>query len=119
MKLSPESGGNIPIKIFIKVDFPAPFSPIKAWIFPGSRSKHTLFKTGTPAKDLEILTARSIWVSAIAFKNSFQIYIKWLPFQSIPRGNCENLGDLAFLDENLTRSYRPCESPIVRIKSNP
>jgi hypothetical protein len=30
----PASGATTPPMIFISVDFPAPFSPVKAWIDP-------------------------------------------------------------------------------------
>ena len=33
-QISPPSGLSIPNRIFIRVDFPAPFSPIRAWISP-------------------------------------------------------------------------------------
>lgn len=41
-------------KTFIKVDFPAPFSPIRAWTVPGRTQKSTLFNAFTPANSLQI-----------------------------------------------------------------
>lgn len=44
----------MPKRIFIKVDFPAPFSPTNPSIFPFSRLKDTFFKTLLWLKDLLI-----------------------------------------------------------------
>src|SRR6185369_13668458 len=38
--------------MFISVDFPAPFSPTRAWISPGFRSKETPSSASTPGKRL-------------------------------------------------------------------
>ena len=37
----PAEGCSIPAIIFIRVDFPAPFSPIRTFTFPFRRSKET------------------------------------------------------------------------------
>jgi len=34
----------------MSVDFPAPFSPIRAWISPARMSKETSFRAVTPGK---------------------------------------------------------------------
>ena len=43
------SGATTPARILISVDFPAPFSPISAWISPGATASVTLRNAGTPA----------------------------------------------------------------------
>src|SRR5215471_8022199 len=50
----PESGRSIPARIFISVDFPAPFSPIRATISPAAISSSTASRAFTPGNDLEI-----------------------------------------------------------------
>src|SRR5260221_213198 len=55
----PESGGCTPKRIFIKVDLPAPFSPIRAWTSPALRSKSTPFNACTPANALVMLRSSS------------------------------------------------------------
>ena len=44
----PESGCVKPEIILISVDFPAPFSPIKAWPVPEKTLRLTLFNARTP-----------------------------------------------------------------------
>ena len=41
MMISPDVGCSRPKSIFISVDFPAPFSPISAWISPFFTNKST------------------------------------------------------------------------------
>jgi hypothetical protein len=43
----------------MNVDFPAPFSPIKAWTSPSRRSKETPLNACTPAKDFVMDLASS------------------------------------------------------------
>ena len=53
-----------PVKTFISVDFPAPFSPRSACTSPFSTVSCTFFSTGTPLKDLQmffILSLIHIW----------------------------------------------------------
>ena len=50
----PESGFCIPYKIFISVDFPAPFSPTIAWMEAEATSIETSLLANTPGKDLLI-----------------------------------------------------------------
>ena len=52
--ISPESGWIIPYRIFIKVDFPAPFSPQIAWISPCLTTRLMSSFAMTPGKDLVI-----------------------------------------------------------------
>src|ERR1700730_7819878 len=59
ISIVPESGGCTPKRIFIKVDLPAPFSPIRAWTSPALRSKSTPFSAWTPANALMIPFNRS------------------------------------------------------------
>ena len=40
--------------IFIRVLFPAPFSPMSPWTIPGRMSKSTAVRAFTPLKDLEM-----------------------------------------------------------------
>ena len=46
----PPSGEYTPARTFIKVDLPAPFSPMTAWISPASHSRPTPWSTSTPRK---------------------------------------------------------------------
>ena len=48
IKTCPPSLRWMPAMIFIMVDFPAPFSPIRAWTVPGSSLKSTPWRTSTP-----------------------------------------------------------------------
>src|SRR3954454_24457120 len=41
-----------PVSALISVDFPAPFSPIRAWISPGSKRKSTPSSAFTPGKSM-------------------------------------------------------------------
>ena len=50
----PLSGWYTPLRIFISVDLPAPFSPISAWISPPCRVKSTLSSTRTGPKALQM-----------------------------------------------------------------
>ena len=55
MKISPLSAWYIPPRIFISVDFPAPFSPTIAWTSPSSIERLTSDSALTPGNDLLIL----------------------------------------------------------------
>src|SRR5579862_7073402 len=60
MRSVPESGATAPVTILMRVDFPAPFSPTRAWTSPARRSKETCFSARTPEYDFEIpLASRS------------------------------------------------------------
>ena len=50
---SPASGGNTPARMFINVDFPAPFSPSRAVSRPRRSVRPTPSNAFTPGKDLE------------------------------------------------------------------
>ena len=58
----PASAVYDPVRMFMSVDLPAPFSPSRAWISPGPTCKSTPFKTGTPLNALRIplMVRRSI-----------------------------------------------------------
>ena len=45
--ISPLSRAVSPVRTFSKVDFPAPFSPTRAWISPSPTSRLTSLRTGT------------------------------------------------------------------------
>ncbi len=47
----PESGWYTPVRIFIRVDFPAPFSPMRPTTSPGLTSKSTSWRARTPGND--------------------------------------------------------------------
>src|ERR1700722_12337079 len=49
----PSSGACARERIFIKVDFPAPFSPISAWTSPSLISRDTSFRARTRPKVFE------------------------------------------------------------------
>src|SRR4051812_496099 len=59
MKIVPESGRCAPARTRMRVDLPAPFSPMRAWTSPGWRSKRTFFSAWTPGKDLLMPSMRS------------------------------------------------------------
>jgi hypothetical protein len=44
MVMVPPEAGNSPVNTFISVDFPAPFSPIKAWTSPDLNVRLIVFK---------------------------------------------------------------------------
>src|SRR5690349_16588833 len=50
MRISPESAGCAPARIFISVDFPAPFSPTSACTSPARKSSVTPSSARTPGK---------------------------------------------------------------------
>ncbi len=52
-RTSPASGTSAPARIFIRVDFPAPFSPTIAWISPRRTARETPSRACTPGKALE------------------------------------------------------------------
>src|SRR5829696_5494768 len=57
--ISPESGGNTPVMTLIRVDLPAPLSPIRATTSPRRTSKSTPLRACTAPKDLSIPLTRS------------------------------------------------------------
>src|ERR1700752_163606 len=63
----PESPVIAPPSTFIRVDFPAPFSPIKATISPLPTSSETLSSATTPGN---LLLIPSIFNSAVSFSKS-------------------------------------------------
>src|SRR6266700_1405819 len=54
MRMDPASRGYTPLRIFISVLLPAPFSPTSACTSPGHAVKSTFWSTGVPPKDFEI-----------------------------------------------------------------
>ena len=52
MKMCPLSTAMVPLRIFISVDFPAPFSPNRTWTSPSYRAKSTWSRACTPGKAL-------------------------------------------------------------------
>ncbi len=56
----PEVGCSKPDRIFIRVDLPAPFSPMMACTSPGRTSKSMLNSTGISPNDFEIRFAERI-----------------------------------------------------------
>src|SRR2546423_1022335 len=57
--ISPASGATAPVMILIRVDLPAPFSPISACTSPARNSNEAFLSACTPAYDLSISMARS------------------------------------------------------------
>src|SRR5262245_28053721 len=51
-RIAPSSADTLPPSTFIKVDFPAPFSPTRPTMRPKPTLKLTDFKTRMPKKDL-------------------------------------------------------------------
>ena len=54
IRMLPASFSYTPVSTLISVDFPAPFSPIRAWISPLRRVKSTLFSALVPGNCLQI-----------------------------------------------------------------
>src|SRR4030042_5270039 len=57
-QMAPPSGLTAPLNILIRVLFPAPFSPSRAWASPGRRSKSTSSRAQVAPKFLEIRSMR-------------------------------------------------------------
>src|SRR2546421_12184649 len=57
--ISPLSASTAPVMILMRVDLPAPFSPISACTSPARTSNEALLSACTPAYDLCISMARS------------------------------------------------------------
>src|SRR5215831_1782401 len=57
--ISPPSKGTAPVIILIRVDLPAPFSPISACTSPARNSNDACLNALTPAYDLSMLVART------------------------------------------------------------
>ena len=49
-EMDPESMAYTPVSALMSVDFPAPFSPMSAWISPDRRKKSTSSRASTPGK---------------------------------------------------------------------
>src|SRR6187397_1271005 len=47
-RTSPSSGWTAPARIFMSVDFPAPFSPTTAWTMPGAMARSTPVRAWIP-----------------------------------------------------------------------
>src|SRR5215216_5859489 len=62
-RILPESGRSTPVNIFIKVDFPAPFSPTKQRISPLLSVKLTFSRACTPGKSLLMPSITRIYSS--------------------------------------------------------
>ena len=67
-KISPSSFPYTPVNTLINVDFPAPFSPISAWISPSHSVKSTPCKARTPGKLLWIFFISN---TAFSFTSAF------------------------------------------------
>src|SRR5690606_7486435 len=82
-RMRPSSGRSAPVRIFISVLFPAPFSPTSAWISPRPTSNVTSSSAFTPGNDLEMCSMRrKLWSAGM-----------WAP---------------GFLRGRAGRSTRPC-----------
>src|SRR5215207_2549107 len=66
IRSSPPSGSTAPVMILMRVDLPAPFSPMSACTSPARSSSEALFSACTPAYDLVMSVARRSGTSAIA-----------------------------------------------------
>src|SRR6188474_2764782 len=58
-EISPESGTTAPVRILIRVDLPAPFSPTSAWTSPARSSNDASRSACTPAYDFVTFPALS------------------------------------------------------------
>src|SRR6516225_6059023 len=68
--MSPASRRQAPLKIFIRVDLPAPFSPTSTCTSPARRSKLTLSRATTPGKVLRMPLILNMGGSGIAGRHS-------------------------------------------------
>ena len=65
----------MPMRIFMRVDLPAPFSPMRAWTSPGRRLKETALRTRTPGNDLSMSSiSRTGEVMLEALKDGRDLY---------------------------------------------
>src|SRR5690606_4280551 len=55
-----------PVTTLIRVDFPAPFSPSKAWMEPGMSERLTPFSALTPGKTFSTLRASNIGLAVMS-----------------------------------------------------
>ncbi len=99
MMTSPRSGLKAPAMIFIRVDLPAPFSPITAWTSPFLIFKEIESRALTPGKDFEIFCISralfSLVISSVMKSNEDPALQPGLPLCSaiFPRfQNQERLG---------------------------
>src|SRR6185369_10822106 len=53
-RISPESLASEPLRTFMSVDLPAPFSPSRTCTSPGATSRSTSSRARTPGKDLRM-----------------------------------------------------------------
>ena len=67
----PLSNSCTPVRTLISVDFPAPFSPINAWISPFRKVKSTWERARTPVKFLLISRISSTTFCSIFFPPAF------------------------------------------------
>ena len=92
-EMVPRSAGSTPPKMFISVDFPAPFSPSRAQISPPEREKSMSFSTSLAPKDLVILRISSVikypplsfWKKAMEDSIAF-FFVHFSSFSSLPGG---------------------------------
>src|SRR5215207_3242517 len=66
IRSSPPSGSTAPVMILMRVDLPAPFSPMSACTSPARSSSEALLSACTPAYDFRMSVARRSGTSAIA-----------------------------------------------------
>src|SRR5829696_5590059 len=64
---SPPSAETAPVMILMRVDLPAPFSPMSACTSPARSSSEALLSACTPAYDFVMSVARRSGTSAIAY----------------------------------------------------
>jgi hypothetical protein len=64
----------------MRVDFPAPCSPTRAWTSPWFRVKSTSFKANTPGNDLKMCFISSSGIGGIAVTSSTTLNSKIVLF---------------------------------------
>src|SRR6267142_2995116 len=72
IEITPASGLCAPARMRMRVDLPAPFSPMRACTSPGNRSKPTFCRARTPGKDLSM---PFIWSRAVFEAASIGLFL--------------------------------------------
>src|SRR3954468_3074123 len=101
IRISPSYSACTPAMIFIKVDFPAPFSPTRPWISPRSSRKSTPSSACTPPKRLAMPASSSRGAVTVGSSDQEVLLHPEHPF-GVVLGHHGPVGDHALRDAALT-----------------
>src|SRR6056297_3274406 len=90
----PDVGWWTPVMTLIRVDFPAPFSPRRAWMEPGISDMPTPFRAMTPGNAFSTLRASRIGVWVISCRSLAHRLTRTQPVQPDRRQNHHAQHDL-------------------------